>query len=60
MAKFKIQNKSKIQMSNFKTKVLSFGIGYASSTVGKFFLYISTGWPYVFIGRAIDRFGKGI
>ena len=34
--------------------------GYASSTVGKFFLYISTSWVYVLIGRVIDRSGKGI
>jgi len=34
--------------------------GYASSTVGKFFLYISTGWTCVLFGRVIDRFGKGI
>lgn len=34
--------------------------GYASSTIGKFFLYISTGWGYVLVGRIIDRFGKGI
>jgi len=35
-------------------------LGYASSTVGKFLLYISTSWLYVFIGRIVDRFGKGI
>ena len=34
--------------------------GYASSTAGKLFLYISTSWMYVLIGRVIDRFGKGI
>ena len=34
--------------------------GYASSVLGKFFLYISTGWGYVLVGRVIDRFGKGI
>ena len=34
--------------------------GYASSTAGKFFLYISSSWGYVFLGRTIDRFGKGI
>jgi len=35
-------------------------IGYAGSVLGKFFLYISTSWGYVFAGRIIDRFGKGI
>lgn len=35
-------------------------IGYAFSTVGKFFLYISTSWVYVLFGRVGDRFGKGI
>lgn len=34
--------------------------GYASSTVGKFFLYISSSWGYFLFGRIIDRFGKGI
>lgn len=34
--------------------------GYASSTLGKFLLYISTGWGYVLCGRVVDRFGKGI
>lgn len=34
--------------------------GYSSSTVGKFFLYISTSWPLVLVGRIVDRFGKGI
>jgi MFS family permease len=34
--------------------------GYASSTVGKFFLYISTSWWWVLLGRGIDRFGKGV
>ncbi len=34
--------------------------GYLSSTLGKFFLYASTGWGYVLFGRIIDRFGKGI
>jgi MFS family permease len=35
-------------------------LGYASSTVGKFFLYISSSWGYIFVGRIIDRFGKGV
>ncbi|MFA5411543.1 MAG: MFS transporter [Candidatus Omnitrophota bacterium] len=35
-------------------------LGYASSTLGKFFLYLSTGWGYVLVGRIVDRFGKGI
>ncbi len=34
--------------------------GYAGSTLGKFFLYLSTGWGLVLVGRIIDRFGKGI
>ena len=34
--------------------------GYASSTVGKFFLYISVNWWFVLAGRVIDRFGKGV
>ena len=35
-------------------------LGYLSSTIGKFFLFISTSWGYVFLGRVIDRFGKGV
>ena len=35
-------------------------LGYAGSAAGKFFLYLSTSWSYVFLGRVIDRFGKGI
>lgn len=34
--------------------------GYASSTVGKLFLYLATSWWWVLAGRVIDRFGKGI
>jgi MFS family permease len=35
-------------------------LGYASSTLGKFFLYIATSWGYVLVGRVVDRFGKGV
>ena len=35
-------------------------LGYACSTIGKFLLYISTSWWFVFLGRVIDRTGKGI
>jgi len=35
-------------------------LGYAGSTIGKFFLYISTSWGYVLVGRIVDRVGKGI
>ncbi len=35
-------------------------LGYTSSSLGKFLLYISTSWLYVLAGRTIDRFGKGI
>jgi MFS family permease len=34
--------------------------GYASSGLGKLFLYISTGWTGVLTGRIVDRFGKGV
>lgn len=34
--------------------------GYACSTVGKLFLYISTSWGYVLFARVIDRLGKGV
>lgn len=34
--------------------------GYSCSTLGKFFLYISSGWGMVFLSRVIDRLGKGI
>ena len=35
-------------------------MGYASSTLGKLFLYISGSWSGVLLGRVIDRFGKGV
>jgi len=35
-------------------------VGYGSSTLGKAFLYLSTSWGWVLIGRVVDRFGKGI
>ncbi len=35
-------------------------LGYASSTIGKFLLYVSASWPLVLAGRLTDRFGKGI
>ena len=35
-------------------------LGYFSSTVGKFILYISSSWGMVMFSRVIDRFGKGI
>jgi len=35
-------------------------IGYAGSTFGKLFLYISQSWGMVLCGRVIDRFGKGV
>ena len=34
--------------------------GYTFSLIGKYFLYISTTWPLVLVGRLTDRFGKGI
>jgi MFS family permease len=34
--------------------------GYAGSTIGKFFLFIASSWHSVFLGRLIDRFGKGV
>lgn len=34
--------------------------GYSCSTIGKFFLYISSSWLHVLASRVIDRFGKGI
>jgi MFS family permease len=35
-------------------------IGYASSSIGKVFIYLSTSWGLVLLGRVVDRFGKGI
>lgn len=35
-------------------------LGYASSAVGKLFLYLSTAWTCVFAARLVDRFGKGV
>jgi MFS family permease len=35
-------------------------LGYAGSIAGKVFLYISSSWGYVLLGRIIDRLGKGV
>ncbi|MGA2774893.1 MAG: MFS transporter [Candidatus Omnitrophota bacterium] len=35
-------------------------LGYFSSAIGKFFLYISSSWGLVLFSRVVDRFGKGI
>lgn len=35
-------------------------LGYASSTIGKILLYFSSNWGWVFAGRTVDRFGKGV
>lgn len=35
-------------------------VGYAGSPIGKLFLAASAAWPTVFVGRFLDRFGKGI
>lgn len=35
-------------------------LGYSSSTLGKLLLYLSTSWGWVFAGRVVDRFGKGV
>jgi len=35
-------------------------LGYSGSTVGKFILFIASGWHYVLAGRVVDRIGKGI
>jgi MFS family permease len=35
-------------------------LGYAASAFGKLFLYVSTSWQIVLVGRITDRFGKGI
>jgi len=34
--------------------------GYAFSAFGKIFLYLASSWVGVFVGRLLDRFGKGI
>ncbi len=35
-------------------------LGYAFSPIGKFFMWLAKGWGFVFTGRTLDRFGKGI
>lgn len=35
-------------------------LGYAFSPVGKFLMWLASGWSFVFAGRTVDRFGKGI
>lgn len=45
-----------------RRKELTIG-GYSSSVVGKFIIFLSgvfRWWPFVLIGRVVDRFGKGV
>ncbi|MCS7202738.1 MAG: MFS transporter [Dictyoglomus sp.] len=35
-------------------------LGYSFSSIGKVILYLAENWVGIFIGRFIDRFGKGI
>ncbi len=35
-------------------------VGYFSSVVGKYLIFLAASWPHFFIGRVADRFGKGI
>ena len=35
-------------------------LGYAFSPIGKLFMWLAKGWSFVFVGRTLDRFGKGI
>jgi MFS family permease len=42
-----------------KRKLLAVA-GYASSPLGKFIMYLANSWGLVFLGRLVDRFGKGV
>ena len=44
----------------FRTRKPLAIFGYGASTLGKLFLYLSTTWQLVLVGRVVDRFGKGI
>lgn len=44
----------------FRTRKPLAIFGYSASTLGKVFLYVSTTWQLVLVGRVVDRFGKGI
>jgi MFS family permease len=44
----------------FRTRKPLAIFGYSTSTIGKIFLYLSTTWQIVLVGRILDRFGKGI
>ncbi|MCX7845550.1 MAG: MFS transporter [Dictyoglomaceae bacterium] len=35
-------------------------VGYSFSSIGKIILYFTSNWVGVFLGRFVDRFGKGI
>ncbi len=35
-------------------------LGYSFSPIGKFFMWAANSWAFVFTGRTLDRFGKGI
>lgn len=44
----------------YKKRKLFVVLGYASSTIGKFLLFLSCTWPLVLVARLVDRFGKGV
>ncbi|HEY9167539.1 MAG TPA: MFS transporter [Candidatus Kryptonia bacterium] len=44
----------------FKRRRILAIAGYSSSTFGKFLLYAANSWGIVFLGRVVDRLGKGI
>ncbi len=35
-------------------------VGYSNSLLGKLLIFLATSWPFVFLGRVVDRFGKGV
>ncbi len=44
----------------FRKRKMPVIVGYSSSAVGKFLLYIANSWGFVLAGRIVDRLGKGI
>jgi MFS family permease len=48
------------KLNKFLPRKLMVFTGYASATTGSVIIALSLTWPFVLLGRVVDRFGKGL
>jgi MFS family permease len=48
------------KLNKFLPRKLMVFAGYASATTGSVIIALSLSWPFVLLGRVVDRFGKGL